>query len=179
MVNLIAPKTIKPGHTCGFCSVGGRHDLCPGGVLNGDQVTIITCTCKEHSILLRCVMCGARGEAVNGETWTCMDPEACADRTAKSHAETVRSLYGDLEDPESPRTTPKSLRPPREPAKPKTGKCLCCGETTGGGNYRPGHDSKHLTMLATGVKEGLRTLEDAQSHLPTDALRAKLAKRVA
>lgn len=57
--------------------------------------------------------------------------------------------------------------------------CLCgCGEPVKS-NYRPGHDQRHLSGLARQVQSGKTTPEQAAAELPTDALRAKLAKRLA
>jgi hypothetical protein len=178
MTKLITPKTIKAGATCGFCRVGERHDLCPGGVLNGDQVTVITCGCEAHSILLRCLNCGERGEGVNGETWTCQDPESCESRLKARVDATVRDLYGDLSDPENTRTAPRALRvKERAPKAAKVGaECRCsCGGTTKGGKYLPGHDSRHLAAV-----QNLPATRDEKLAIFADspALQAKLAKRL-
>lgn len=160
---------------CGFCS-SGAHDHCPGGVLNGDGVTVIVCDCTEHEAVRRCLDCGARGD-VNPETWTCADADSCQAVRDRHRRETQERLFPGMDDAPAVAALGKPANRSQTPRK-AAGTCLCCGEPTKGGNYLPGHDSRHLTMLAKGITEGLRTLEDAQSHLPTDALRAKLAKRV-
>lgn len=62
--------------------------------------------------------------------------------------------------------------------------CGCgCGETTGGGLFRPGHDSKLLTRLVSGVKSGAQTKEEALADMSnvgcSDKLVAKFLGKVA
>ena len=178
----ITQKTLKQStHPCGFCSTGGRHDLCPGGVLNGNQVEVVLCGCTQHEIVRRCLNCGNKtpGE-VSRETWTCIDVEACTATTARRRREADEALFGGRAPAKFSEAREKA---PKAPAKPKTGKCLCCGETTGGGLFRPGHDSKYLTRAVADIREGTHDLADVQAAWRdsgiSDALVAKLAKRVA
>ena len=67
--------------------------------------------------------------------------------------------------------------PATRPATSKT-QCLCCGEPTRGGRFRPGHDSRYLKKLASEITKGRMTLEAAIETLPTAALADKLRKRV-
>lgn len=180
----ITEKTAKNGKICGFCSTGGRHDLCPGGVVNGDGVTIVLCTCPEHPVVMRCVNCGARGDGISETTWTCLDAESCAQTSQKRRDDALRDLYGDLVDGERTRTTPKATRAPKAPREAKTGTCICgCEGTTKGGLFLPGHDSKYLTGAVASIQGGKYTLAEVQQLMATQgcsvALQEKLAKRVA
>lgn len=57
--------------------------------------------------------------------------------------------------------------------------CKCgCGEGVRS-NYRPGHDARHIAFLFTEITEGRMLARRAPSLLPTDALRNKLARRLA
>lgn len=58
--------------------------------------------------------------------------------------------------------------------------CKCgCGDKTAGGNYLPGHDSRHLAALVDQVRNGgLGDRAELRAQLPSDALRAKFDKRV-
>lgn len=58
--------------------------------------------------------------------------------------------------------------------------CTCgCGETTGGGLYRPGHDARHVSQLVRRVKAGESSLDDARREVAhSDKLVAKLEKAV-
>ena len=52
---------------------------------------------------------------------------------------------------------PKVERKPRAAAAPKKApqECRCgCGEMTGGGNYRPGHDARHAGQVVASAMEG-------------------------
>ena len=173
----ITQKTLKQStHPCGFCSTGGRHDLCPGGVLNGNQVEVVLCGCTQHEIVRRCLECGLRSNAgVAESTWTCLDPEECEGRRAKARAAYATTDVARV-------LTNQPEKPTRAPAKPKTGKCLCCGETTGGGLFRPGHDSKYLTSAVTLIRDGQISLDDTLTKWHREglsvALQGKLQKRV-
>ena len=58
--------------------------------------------------------------------------------------------------------------------------CTCgCGEQTGGGNYRPGHDSRHVSQVAAeDVKVSGQQREQIIKRLPTEALQAKARNKV-
>lgn len=188
-MSTVTVKTVKLGKPCGFCSTGGRHDLCPGGVLNGDQVTVVLCGCTEHPQKYRCLDCGlvAWGPnpddwEVDAKTWACVDQDGCSARRAKAREKSLAALYGSSETGEPLRSLPAKEKPAKAPSKPKTGMCLCCGETTGGGLFRPGHDSKYLTLWAFRVREGLEPLDRVLEHWSeqgiSEALQGKLRKRV-
>lgn len=106
-----------------------------------------------------------------GECWSVIDPDKpcvcyCHDRDKQ--AALIKELRA------KPQTTvePKTKAPAKRPRPKTSGKpCVCgCGETTGGGNYRPGHDSRHVSRVVAG--------EASLDDLPTEALRAKARKRM-
>ncbi|URM86945.1 hypothetical protein SEA_TYPHER_37 [Microbacterium phage Typher] len=183
-MSTITVKTIKPGKACGFCTTGNRHDLCPGGILNGNQTEVVLCGCTDHEVITRCLDCGLRSlDEVDPQTWQCIDQESCASRRAKAREKSLVALYGSSDTENPLRAVPRAEKPEKAPSRPKVGKCLCCGETTGGGLFRPGHDSKYLTRAVTEIREGTHDLADVQAAWRdqgiSDALQAKLAKRVA
>lgn len=49
-------------------------------------------------------------------------------------------------------------------AKP-AGTCACCGGTTKGGHYLPGHDARHASRLVKEILEG-RDVQDALAEIP-------------
>lgn len=168
---------------CGFCSTGGRHDLCPGGVLNGDRKTLVLCACTEHPQVIRCLECGHTGSDVSDITWHCEDPDACDGRKQKWAMDNIRTLYGDPDSPEGARTRPKSQQvKEKAPRAPRGGVCLHCQEPTKGGLFLPGHDAKYLAQTVQMIRDGAATL-DKQLELwasrgISEALQAKLTKRV-
>lgn len=179
---MITEKTTKTGkHVCGFCSTGGRHDLCPGGVLNGNQVEVYVCPCPCGTPKIRCLDCNAR-EDVNPTTWTCNDVEACAQKRAARRAafeETLPRASKPQEGTDAPRKRTRSSETP--PKAARTGSCLCCGEATKGGLFLPGHDARYLARTVQAVKDGGR-LDDVMTEWAragiSEALQAKLVKRL-
>lgn len=179
---MITEKTVKTSkHLCGFCSTGGRHDLCPGGVLNGNQVEVVVCPCTCDTPKLRCLDCNAR-EDVNPATWTCNDADACAQKRAARLAEFEKTTAGSLMAEGGPKPRAKAAKASeRAPKAAKTGSCLCCGEPTKGGLFLPGHDARYLARTVQAVKDGAR-LDDVMTEWAragiSEALQAKLVKRL-
>lgn len=78
----------------------------------------------------------------------------------------------------APRQAPvASVTPPKAGERPS---CLCgCGETTGGGRFRPGHDSRFLSRLTGEVERGRLDRDGAMAALDgMPKLQAKLEKRL-
>ena len=179
---MITEKTVKISkHLCGFCSTGGCHDLCPGGVLNGNQVEVVVCPCTCGTPKLRCLDCNAR-EDVNPATWTCNDVEACAQKRAARRSEFEKTTAGTLTGDGAPKARAKAAKLSETPPKAaRTGSCLCCGEPTKGGLFLPGHDARYLARTVTEVKAGA-SLDDTMTawHRAgiSEALQAKLVKRL-
>lgn len=186
------PGPVRPGRVamtrCGYCAFGNNHGSCPGGVRNGNG-SIHQCTCRETPRCgqLRCTDCNNREEGTVGSDWRCLDKDDCAaaqERVAlanpvvqavrRIHAEHGKypagasATHGGVEAPEK---APRSRKAPSAGGKP----CLCeCGETTGGGTFRPGHDSKYLNRLVAEPGDSSRTLAYAVS----EAFGKKYEKRV-
>lgn len=173
-------QTVRPMEMpCGFCR-SGKHGLCPGAVLNGDETTALTCPCDGCEVRPRCVNCSAR-EGVNPATCSCDDLDACAARIETSRREARERLFGGRERPDTPTGAPRSRTTPRRAAPTRTGQCLCCGEATKGGLFLPGHDSKYLNARVEDVS-GVTAPEDVVDRMRadgcSDALIAKFRKRV-
>lgn len=170
--------------TCGHCNVG-HHSSCPGGVRNGNG-SIHLCGCTKEGCLAgqkRCTECHNRVPAEIGDDWHCLNKNDCdaeVQRRLNSNPSylRMRALFPVpsvlLVDTEATEGTPT----PREPRRSTRGTgapCLCgCEETTGGGKFRPGHDSKYLAKL---VALGPEALDLASAVSP--AFAAKFEKRLA
>lgn len=173
---------------CGYCAFGNNHHSCPGGVRNGNG-SIVQCTCRETGRCgqLRCTDCNNREEGTVGSDWRCLDKEDCRaaqERTAQTNpvVQRVRAIQAEyrkaplrhsatLDGAEGPGSAPRSRKTPSQPGKP----CLCeCGETTGGGRFRPGHDSKYLNRL---VEAGDQTAKNLAYEV-SEAFGKKYEKRI-
>lgn len=67
-----------------------------------------------------------------------------------------------------------------EPAGNPARVCFCgCNGTTKGGSYLPGHDARHVSEVFAGWLANRYDITHAAAELPTQALRDKLAKRIA
>jgi hypothetical protein len=125
---------------CGFCSTD-THQYCPGAIYNGDEITIVLCPCGcETSQLIRCLLCNNRNiEEVHPDKRVCLNAQTCVEEYNRKKRLSYENLY-----PKGP-TAVKAAR---------TGKdCKCnCGETTGGGTFKPGHADKLVKKVADKVK---------------------------
>lgn len=186
--------------SCGFCS-DGNHQHCPSGVRNGDgRIWRCQCGC-DRSQQIRCTDCGTRTpDNVNPETWRCIDPDACQARIEHSlhNNATIRQIRqiqaARGQDKETNMSKTKRIAadaqtkateaeaPKAKPAPPRS--CACgCEETTGGGLFRPGHDSRLLSALVAATVAGETTVaaqaETWSKRGLSDALYAKYVKRSA
>lgn len=170
---------------CGYCTFGGNHHQCPGGVRNGNG-SIARCTCSETERCgsIRCTDCNNRDPETIGEDWRCIDRNDCLaeqERSAQKNPaylriREVREAHGmDRKIRRGTSTPGDPEKPSRAPRSAATGKpCTCgCGETTGGGRFRPGHDSKYLTKLVESAGDEAR----AAAYAISDAFGAKYDKR--
>ena len=160
-------------HNCGFCSTN-NHEHCAVVISNRGEPWYCPCSCAKslERVERRTEQAKSNLDFGKGNKTT------PAVRTPTAGA----SPSHDQTDPE---TTPaRAPRAPRPAAH--TPPCRCgCGETTKGGNYRPGHDSRHLARLTSAyfaARERLESSEDilaaGLAELPSDQLRAKLTKAV-
>ncbi|AZS44051.1 hypothetical protein BWL13_01633 [Microbacterium oleivorans] len=71
--------------------------------------------------------------------------------------------------------------------QPGTCHCGCRESTSARANYRPGHDSRHLSRAVErlvveaeqGRRVGARQIASASKEMPSEALRAKFTERAA
>jgi hypothetical protein len=176
--------------TCGYCEFGGHHHQCPGGVRNGNgSIVRCACTATDRCGAIRCTDCNNREPGEIGPDWRCLNRTDCEveqERKALLNP-TIMRIRAALEPYtretafSGPRVTGddgEALEAParsRKVARKAGGPCLCgCGETTGGGKFRPGHDSKYLNQLVDLGLEGGLTLAQEIS----EAFAAKFQKRV-
>jgi len=172
---------------CGHCNVN-HHECCKSGVRNGDG-SIVLCNCTHPGCRAgqpRCTECNNREQGTIGTDWRCLDKDDCAaeqERTAQKNPSylrirAIREAHG-MDSGKSRGTDAhgRPEKPARTPRKAGESKpCTCgCGETTGGGKFKPGHDSKYLTKLVEAKGDESRALAFAIS----DAFGAKYDKRVA
>lgn len=174
---------------CGYCSFGNAHNRCPGGVRNGNG-TIHPCGCRETSRCgsIRCTDCNNRDAETIGEDWRCLNRDDCmAEQERQAQANPVvmriRAIVAehkkapsraseDLDPTDIPARAPRRSRGATEAGRP----CLCeCGETTGGGRFRPGHDSKYLNKLVNHAGDESRGL----AYDVSEAFGKKYDKRTA
>lgn len=192
---LTAPGNVSedaiPPSVCDTCSAAR---LAEGGVMptsvSADELHSRcrqpgSCTCGcNYSRGGRCSNCGRNQpfdalQSADGDRVECVDRAACAKAMLDRPAPVVTA--NGSKKPTSARKegtkTPSTPRPVRPKAEAR--QCLDgCGETTGGGTYKPGHDSRHVKALVAAVRAGGLTQGAALEQLPSEALRAKLAKQL-
>jgi hypothetical protein len=85
---------------------------------------------------------------------------------------TVERMHEMMDSLEQARGTGQTKK--KGTPKPKTGQCECCGESTRGGRFLPGHDAKLASSLRLRVKNGDQAAYDEMkrrgwlSKLPTE-----------
>lgn len=170
---------------CGHCNVN-HHECCKSGVRNGDG-SIVLCNCTHPGCRAgqpRCTECNNREQGTIGTDWRCLDKDDCAaeqERTAQKNPAYLRiRAIREAHRMNSPKgqgteTPEKRTSSPRTPRSTAGGQpCTCgCGETTGGGKFKPGHDSKYLTRLVEAKGEESR----AKAYAISEAFGAKYEKR--
>lgn len=179
------PKDAK--FACMFCRTND-HQLCKRVFRHGSG-SVHFCPCNDAAHPERKVFCTEcyndnEGE-VDAKVYLCDDVEACGNRIMSrveklpmyQDIEAAREKAVQVQIEQGKRKPPR----PRGEGRPKTGQCLCCGETTGGGKFKPGHDARMVSQLATRVQEGAdadKVKADFAALGVSDALQAKLAKRI-
>ena len=92
-----------------------------------------------------------------------------------------REAVGIPSEFERPAKAPKAKAERKPKAKKPAQECRCgCGEMTGGGNYRPGHDARHAGRVVLSAMDGedLDALIDLH-FFDTPNLEAKVRKNYA
>lgn len=161
---------------CGFCRTGG-HGSCPRAVANGERPRKIwPCSCREPGCMgggvLRCLDCKTEmaGE-VSPSTWQCIDLDACRARQnrrldANPVIQQLREFttvptIGETKPTKRTAKAAVANKPRREPRD-----CTCgCGEQTGGGLFRPGHDARLVTTKVKEVGEARFTVAAKKAAL--------------
>lgn len=137
---------------------------------------LVLCRCCGTGQPARCLDCGnTNPDEVNSDHWACLYPDICAGRIRlrQEHSHLYQTLQAcktaafvrrrtirvsrdqmlvELPADEDARldSLQESLR--RRTARlggqrPSSGLCVCCGEPTRGGLFRPGHDAKYKSRL--------------------------------
>ena len=158
----VLAKMLETGVMSGAVDAG--HSQC-----EGTRQEPCRCGC-EYSLQHQCKECGRKGTNLD-DGGQCVDRRDCANVIlAAAAAKRAADHQRKLEAPPK-RTGGRVSGTPRD--------CMCgCGEKTGGGNYRPGHDARHVSQLVASIKAGSEKLEDVIDELPSQALRDKLTKAV-
>lgn len=130
------------------------------------------CACGcEYSRYQKCRECGRKGTTLD-DHGQCVDRRDCsntilADSAARRRAREERAA-----------AAPAS----RSGGHSAAGKrpCTCgCGETTGGGLYRPGHDARHVSRLTAAVRDEGMPIDDAIAAVShSEKLVAKLKRAI-
>lgn len=70
-------------------------------------------------------------------------------------------------------------------SEPRTCNCGCTTPLTGKGNYKPGHDAKHVSYLLVSVRielehlgHAVKATEDGLKALPSHALKTKFLRAI-
>lgn len=157
-------RMLQSGAIVGTVDAG--HQSC-----EGTRSDPCGCGC-EYAARHQCKECSRKSEDLD-DNGQCTDRRSCANSilasAAAARAERAK----------------KALVAPPKRTNVRSGvggpapDCRCgCGEKTGGGNYRPGHDARHVSKLTAAIKSGETTLDRALADLPSDKLRDKLSKAV-
>lgn len=146
-------------------AVDGAHSACEG-------TTADPCGCHcDYATRHQCKQCGRKRPAETlDSSGECVDRRDCSNTilaaaAARRAERTQKALVSPTKRPGGGSTA----------SKPRP--CTCgCGETTGGGLYRPGHDARHVSQLTAKVRAGEITETAASDQLPSQKLRDKLTK---
>lgn len=127
-----------------------------------------------------------------GEGLVCLDRAECALRVSQRlendpihllllECRTTRIVDGEAVERPRRATPAEQAAAKAAKAAARARGCLCCGESTKGGLFLPGHDARFVAVLAGKVRAGEIEADEAQLALAdcSPALQAKLAKRLA
>lgn len=146
-------------------SIDSGHASC-----EGEDARPCSCGC-DYSRGAACKECRRKGMDLD-------DHGQCRDRRDCSNA-----ILADFAASRAERARRAAAAPEKRRGGGSSGQkrpCTCgCGETTGGGLYRPGHDARHVSALTKQVRAGELTLDKARAEVAhSDKLVAKLEKAV-
>lgn len=158
-------KTSK--HVCGFCKTNTHH-YCPGRIRQKDGEELVACPCDcEYANTVRCLVCGnTRSDECDPERWVCHDAASCIREVDRKREKAKEQLF-----PQGHKSEIRANKPA----------CRCeCGELTGGGKFRPGHDGKFVSQIIKKVKAGEMTPAEAKDRvgLVSAGLLGKLVGKV-
>lgn len=184
-VALIEVKPLpQPGEPtkCGYCMTG-NCEYCPKATRSmASPPRIWPCSCETcgGGSQLRCLDCKNTwpGE-VNPATWSCLDPDACKNRSAaRLAANPAVQHLNKLKENSSMAT--KTAPAKKAPAPRKAGVCLVTGEPTSGGLFKPGMDARYVSERVADVTSKRVTVIETRKRLKADgvseALIAKFEK---
>ena len=137
---------------CGWC-INGDHHLCAVAIAMGDNrrgERVWRCPCdKGEHPGTRCTECKRYGVEVT-DLSQCIDSEDCRSyRAAKRAQDPAFQAIDDITATLARGSAPRGSETPRKAAKtPSEGECICCGGTTRGGKFLPGHDARYVSTQA-------------------------------
>jgi len=157
----VLAKMLETGVMSGAVDAG--HSGC-----EGTRQKPCTCGC-EYSLQKQCKECSRKGQVLD-DGGQCVDRRDCAN-TILAHAANRRA-----EEVKRKAAAPPKRTGGRTASSPRD--CTCgCGEKTGGGLYRPGHDARHVSALVNQYKVGSIDRDKALKALEhSDKLQAKFDK---
>lgn len=172
---------------CGYCATN-THQHCPTAIRSG-QGNVIFCPCPQHpkpESQVRCLECGnqSAGE-VDEKLWLCWSKDECQTRikTRLGNSPQYQLIHSAYMSSYERMEREKKERPARNrnPGRPSSGSCLCCGEKTGGGKFLPGHDARLVSKFYKRFEEGEKR-EELEAEFAalgvSDALKGKLARKL-
>lgn len=174
---------------CGYCATGS-HEHCKRGIRSGDG-HVMLCPCmiaheRTSAASIRCLECGNTDiDELDEKMWLCIEPEDCEYRINQRikndpNMQMIHQAYIDAAEKQAVAKANKPARN-RNPSRPSSGECLCCGEKTAGGLFLPGHDARLVSMKGKEVAEGadpIQVLADFKAMGVSPALYAKLERKL-
>lgn len=191
------PRPVKMNDgICGFCFVQTEtaHQMCRRSTRNGNG-SVVFCKCDHpfhaphQAGTPRCSECYniTEGE-VDKKTWLCVEADECNARVHEriKNDSTIQMIEAVRAKARESQAADGHARAARRASsgegRPTSGVCLCCGEATGGGKFRPGHDARLVSRVAQEVADGKVTPTDALEKFAelgvSDALQAKLKRKI-
>lgn len=165
---------------CGWCGTG-HHDGCRVKLKMTNGLWTCGCECVEREHKTRCTRCGRRDQPVTNHDSSCIDVEGCYNYVEQRRRSNPQWLA--LQAVTQLKEKRMSAATEEKVAKaPKTGECRCCGGTTKGGDFLPGHDARFVSEQAVAYlnaesDDDADLIAEDMSHLSA-ALNKKFVARV-